>query len=1381
MANSSHMRASGPEAARTCSSPVASKPAPGQALLITFDEGETMPDEGSCRDGVPDPGRVGTREDFARELTLLRERAGLTVRDVAKAAGVPDSTVGGYFGGRHLPPLKPPDLLRNILQVCGVHDPAVMEEWLGALSRVRRAPGKRPAHAAIPYRGLASFQPDDADWFYGRQKLIDVITGHLRYEYLSGGVLTAVGPSGSGKSSLLRAGVIPALRSGALDLPGSAAWPVALFTPGARPIHELAAQLAQLAAQDAAPLTATLLTSPACCGEVIRHAARMKEISNGTQGSDAGRDRHRLVMVVDQFEEIFTACSDEPERQAFIAALCAAARPDADHHGCCIAGSRGTEPAALVVLGLRADFYPHALRYPELVPALQNRQVLVGPMTEAELRCAIVEPARKARLDIEDGLVEVLLRDLAPAAGDVGSGAAHGAGSLPLLSHALLTTWERSRRGRLTVADYRDSGGIQGAVASTAEQVFDELTSTQRDLARQIFIRLVHVADDTADTRRRVSRSELLLGDDDTQRILDLFIERRLVTAETDEVEIAHEALLSAWPRLRRWIDADRGGVRIQRQLGSAAEIWRDSGRDPNVLYRGARLTTASDWADDPAHQSGLNLLEREFLNASIEHRIAEEHAARRRTRRLQRLVAALATLSLVVGFLAVFAFRQKAAATNQRNLAISRQVAIDANQLRSTDIALAMQLSLAAYRIAPTPEARSSLLDSYSTPAVTRILGPPGVMQTVAFTPDGSTMAAAGENSAIRLWNLVRPARPMPLGRPLTGDTNTVFTAAFSPNGKTLASGSEDKTVRLWNVTNPKKTVPWGPPLKGPTNTVYSVAFSPDGKTLAAGSADGTVRLWDITDPRQPVSLGVPLTWPHSGYVQSVAFSPNGHLLAAGSADSAGKRGGSVRLWDVTDPSHPVRVGPLLTGAADKVFCVAFSPDSATLAAGGADDKVRLWNIADPRRPAGDGPPLTGPASWVNSVAFSPDGRSLAAGSSDSKVWIWDLATRHVTMTLPHPAPVTTVLFLRNSDTVATSGADGVARMWRVPGPVMSGEAGPFYTAVFSRDHVMAVASGNNTARLWNIADPRQPVPLGPVLTNAARSQEGTGAAALSPDGEILVIGADNGSCQVWDVRNPANPVPVAKLRGPDSPIESIAFSPNGRILAATSDDKTARLWDMGNPDHPARLATLTRPTNYVYSAAFSPNGRIFAAGSADKLIYLWNITDPRRPVPLGRPLAGARSYVYSVAFSPDGHTLAAGSADDDIRLWNVTDPRRPTSLGPPLTGPTNFVYSVAFSPDGRTLAVTAADGSIWLWNTTSLRQPSLLATLTGPAGVVFTGSFGTTGAILATGGSDNLVRLWNTSTDQVAAYVCATEGDRITRSEWRKYIPGLPYDPPC
>jgi WD40 repeat protein/transcriptional regulator with XRE-family HTH domain len=1310
-------------------------------------------------------GKADTRQGFAHELTLLRERAGLTVRDVAKAAGIPDSTVGGYFGGRHLPPLKPPDQLERILRVCGVHDQVVIDDWLGTLRRIRRTPGKRPVDAPAPYRGLASFQPSDAEWFYGRQRLTDLLMEHLRARYRGGGLLFAVGPSGSGKSSLLRAGMVPSLRAGGLRVPGSADWPVALFSPGARPVHELAAQLAQLAGGDMAVLTESLLAEPDRCAEVIQQALRPESDERAGPRGD-GVSRQRLVIVVDQFEEVFTLCREEGDRQAFITALSATANCPA---------------AALVVLGLRADFYPNALRCSKLVPALQDHQVVVGPMTEAEMRSAIVEPAKKARLDIEDGLVEVLLRDISPAAAETDSDEVHGAGSLPLLSHALLATWERAHRGRMTIADYQESGGIHGAVASTAEQAFDELTSAQRDLARQIFIRLVHVANDTADTRRRTPRSELLFNDEDAQTVLDLFVDRRLVTAGTNDVEIAHEALLSAWPRLRDWIDADREGVRIQRQVTGAAEAWRDSDHDPNALYRGGRLDAARGWADSPARFAGLNLLEHDFLRASIDNEAAEGRAARRRTRAAQRLVASLAVLLLIAGFLAVYAFRQQAAATGQRDLAISRQVAIYANQLRSTDIALADQLALAAYRIAPTTESRSSLLDSYSGPFVTRIVGSPGVMQTVAFARGDSLMAAGGDQTAIRLWRLTHLARPVPVGGPFGGFGDTVFSVAFSPDGQTLASGGSDDKVQLWDMRDPARAVPWSPPLTGPGNTVYSVAFSPDGAVLAAGSADGTVRLWDVADPRHPVPLGGPLRWPGSGYVQSVAFSPYGNLLAAGGAGQEGKPGGSVRLWDVSDPGHPVPVGPVLTGPAKEVFCVAFSPDGRLLAAGSADNTVHLWDISDPRRPRPDGPPLKGPSTWVNSVAFSPDGDSLAGASSDSNVWVWDLATRRVIMKLAHPAPVTAVAYLGSASALATSDADGVARIWHLPGPDLSGEPGPFFTADFARDGVLAVDSAGNTARLWDVADPRRPVPLGPILPNAARSRLGTGAAALSSDGDTLVVGAGDGTSQVWNVRDRADPVPLGQLRGPAGVVQSIAFSPDGRLLAVGANDKAVWLWDLATPTHPVLLARLTGPTNYVYSVAFSADGRVLAAGSLDGHIYLWSLRNPRRPVPVGGHPLDARSYVDSVAFSPDSQTLAVGSSDGDVKLWNLTNPNRPSRLGPTLTGPKNYVYSVAFSADGRTLAATDGTGLIWLWNVAFPTRPSLRATLTGSSGAIFDDSFAPSGPILVTAGADNVVRLWDTSAAQVASMVCATSGDPITRSEWRSYIQGLPYNPPC
>ena len=546
-----------------------------------------------------------------------------------------------------------------------------------------------------------------------------------------------VGPSGSGKSSLLRAGLIPAIRNGALGSAGEQGRPIALFTPGSDPMAEWA----------------------------------------GHQELAAGRPP--AVIVVDQFEEVFTLCRDEDERRAFIAALCAAARQ-----------------AALIVVGLRADFYPHALRHQELVAELQRRQVLVGPMTEEELRSAITGPAKKAGLDIEAGLVELLLRDLAPADQREQPVAAHEPGTLPLLSHALVATWDLSRGGWLTVADYRAAGGIQGAVAASAEEVYADLTPAQQELTRRIFTRLVHVADDTAATRRRVSRSELQLGggDDDVQPVLDAFIGQRLITAGTDTVEIAHEALLHAWPRLRQWTDADTMGTRIQRQLTAAAEEWRESERDPNALYRGGRLAAAEEWASLSAHHGDLNLLERAFLEASVRQREQAQRAAQRQRNRLRAFAAALAALLIVAASFAGLAYQQRSSAVAERNIAISRQLAIEANQLRGTDIALAMQLSLAAYRIAPTVEAASSLLNATTAMPVSRLLGSAGTeMHTLAFSPDAAVLATGSGDGSVRLWDARRPGRSAQYAAPLSAQgavTSLAFGAERQDPGRRQQGG---------------------------------------------------------------------------------------------------------------------------------------------------------------------------------------------------------------------------------------------------------------------------------------------------------------------------------------------------------------------------------------------------------------------------------------------------------------------------------------------------------------------------------------------------------------------------------------------------------------
>jgi WD40 repeat protein/energy-coupling factor transporter ATP-binding protein EcfA2 len=1324
-----------------------------------------MPDGSSGDDGMADPDRIGTRQEFARELTLLKERAGPTVRDVARALGIPVSTIGGYFAGRHLP-LRPPGLLRKILLACGVEDEAEAEKWLAALSRVRHAPGRRPADAPVPYRGLESFQPEDAEWFYGRERLTEALVGHLRDQYHQGGLLVVVGPSGSGKSSLLRAGLIPALQSGALGIPGSYIWPVTLLTPGARPVHELAAQLASLTDDDADRLTETLLSQPDRCADLARRAAGADDDTSGGGHGSGRENQYRSVLVVDQFEETFTACQSEPERLAFIAALGAAADGD-------------TEPAALVIVGLRADFYPHALRYPALVSALQSHQVLVGPMTRAELRTAITGPARKAGLDIEDGLVELLLRDLGPAAGDGETSAAYPPGALPLLSHALLATWDRSRGGKLTVADYRDIGGIHGAVAGTADEVYDHLTAAQQDLARQIFIRLVHVADDTADARRRVPRSELLLRHGDAQPVLDAFIDKRLITADTDDVEIAHEALLQAWPRLRDWIDNDRAGVLIHRQLTTAAQVWRDTGHDASALYGGGRLAAVQDWAGQAPHADDLNVLERDFLDASIERRRAEERAGRNRTRRLRGFVAALAALFLVAGLLAIVADQQKNTATYQRDLAISRQVATDAGQLQSTDIALAMQLSLAAYQISPTSGALASLLNATAGLAATRMLGPAGTeLESVAFNPAKTMLAAGSADGTVRLWDVHQPGHPVSLGTPLAGP-GSAAAVAFSPDGKILAVGSTGSAVWLWDVSNPGRPAVLDRLALKPAAIVNSVAYSPDGRTLAAASSGGQVYLWNLADPDHAAALGAPLG-SGTGQVSSVTFSPNEKILAAGGSN------GRIRLWELTSSGLPGTTSTVLNGPPDGVNTVAFSPDSRTLAVAGNDSDVWLWDIGSGLR-AAKRPPLTGPRSWIYSVAFSPDGSTIAAGSADNNAYVWNLASGTLAATLPHPAPVLAVAYGSSGNALATADADGIARIWHLPGPILNGPEGSVFTVAFSPDgrHLAvagAAASGNGAVQLWDVTAPGQPVAAGAPLT-AAGILDGT--VGYGPGGR-LAAGDGNGSVQLWAVPAAGPPVRLTAPRTAlNTAIQYVAFDKSGRLMAAGSTAGSIELWDTADFARTEPVAVLPADAagagfHDVFAVVFSPDGKLLASASADGTVRLWDIADPSRPRPLGQPLIRLASAVYQVAFSPDGQILAASGADGKVRLWDVADPGDPRLLST-LSGPIGIVYDVAFSPDGQSLATANGDKTVTLWNVADPARPSTLGSLTGPSGTVFSVAFSPAGNALAAGSQDGTTRLWLATPASAAEYVCSLAGAPITRAEWAQYIPGLPYNPPC
>lgn len=1216
--------------------------------------------------GAPDPARIAATADFARELTLARQHAGLTVRQVQNATGIVASTLGGWFAGRHSPN---PDALDAILRACAIDDPAVVARWHEALGRVRKVPGRRrPRTPEPPYRGLESFRPQDAPWFFGRAALVDAVVAAL-HERAGRGPLVVIGASGAGKSSLLRAGVMARL-----NIDGRA-----LLTPGDRPLDALRA----------AP-------------------------------------RDTPLLVVDQFEEVFAPAVDEAQRAAFVDELGANTTP--------------------VVIALRADFYGRLLEHPALARAAQEAQVVVGPMGDADLRAAIVEPARRAGVTLDDGLVDVVLADV------------HRAGAaLPLLSHALLATWRRGQGVRLTIADYHAVGGLAGGVAQSAEEAFTSLPADRQELARQIVLRLVHVAPDLADTRRRVDRAELPGGAGVTE-VLEVFVARRLLTVDEDTVTITHEALLTAWPRLRGWIDADRAGLAARRRLAEAARAWSDAGRDPDLLLRGGRLAAAQEQTGE------RSALERDFLAAAAARDDAERRAERRRTSRLHRLLAVLAVALLVAAGSGAYAVYQRGEMARERDLAVSRQLAARSDVLRAKDPSVAALLAVAAWRVAPTAEARAGLLDATGSPTPARLPGPPGTTQSVAGNAArGLLVTSPGNGPTAQVWTRSdggwRRAADTP---PVDG---VVLTVALTPDGRWLAAGA-GSAVHVVDLADPARPVAVGAPL-GAEGTVTGVAFAPDGRTLVAAGADRTVRSWDVADPARPVPGAV-----FTGAVaalQGVAAGPGGRL-AAGGTD------GTTYLWSPAEPATPQP----LTGPTGAVHAVAFSPDGGTLAAGSADRTVHLWDVADPARPQ-RGEPLTGPTTWVNTVAFSPDGRRLAFGSSDNGLRVVDLASRRLVAQLPHPGPVTSATFLDDA-TLASGEADGVARVWPVPGPGIGGFADSVFALDWSADgRVLAVGPGSKdgTVSLWRV-DGTSAAPLGPPIPNPAGEPAFSGSAALTPDGRTVAVGRTDGSVRVWDVSAPERPVAVEPpLTGSTGLVEQLTTSPDGATLAVSSDDGTVRLWDLREPRTPRPLRTLTGPTNYVFAAAFSPDGRILAGASADKRGYLWDLDRPGdAPAAV---LDGATSYAYSPAFSPDGAMLAIGSADKSVRLYDVRDPGRPAPIGAPLTGPTNYVYTVAFHPDGRQLAAASTDGTAWLWDVATPSAPRAPISLVASTDPLFTVAFSPDGGALAAGGADRRVHLWMVDPQRAADALCARAGAPLTADEWRRQVGDLPYAPPC
>ena len=1175
---------------------------------------------------------------------------------------------------------------------------------------------------ANPYKGLLAFQETDGDRFFGRELEIDQLWEKFRSLHEQADavrILPIYGPSGSGKSSLARAGLIPELAR--RPLPGSDRARVAVLVPSNRPLEALAMVLARVATNDPVPAEKSeeferLLKRQSEAGEyegLRRIANALPEIAFKP-----------LIVLVDQLEEVFTLCEDPGEREAFIGNLL------------CAAAESSNRVSAIVTL--RSDFLGATQKHPRLNQLIASQGVFVAAMSVEGLREAITKPAELAGHPLDLGTIDRLIEQTEEREG-----------ALPLLQFALTRIWQGLAEGQEPAETLRAIGGVGGALAGEAQRIYDTLNPDDQEIARRVFLGLVQLGEGSKDTRRRTELERIISHRDSLEQVQKVIARFsapgvRLITlsdnAGTETAEVTHEALFDHWQQMKVWLDGSRSDLRFQRRLDEAATLWDESGRPEGNLWRSPDLDVLRQYHERASND--MTPLQVEFFKAAI---AATEKAVKEKKRQRQLLVMVLSTGLVATSSAALFsAIKVRESEIGQIQTSVALSVAKLANNqdleasVESIRAGKALQRSF-FQAILPDPQLQPSVLRQLQETANTgqeqnRLDRHQGSVRSVVFSPDGKQLATSGADSTVRLWNLSGKQLAE-----LKAPQGSVWSVVFSPDGKQLATSGGDSTVRLWNLSGKQLAE-----LKGHQGGVNSVVFSPDGKQLATSGDDGTARLWNLSG-KQLAELKAP-----QGGVNSVVFSPDGKQLATSGGD------GTARLWNLSG-----RQLAELKGHQESVNSVVFSPDGKQLATSGDDGTARLWNLSGKQLAE-----LKGHQGSVNSVVFSPDGKQLATSGDDGTARLWNLSGKQLADLKAPQGGVWSVVFSPDGKQLATRGEDGIVRLWDSSGKQLAdlkAPQGSVWSVVFSPDGKQLATSGDDgTARLWNLS--------GKQLAELKAPQGSVWSVVFSPDGKQLATSGDDGIVRLWD----SSGKQLAELKGHQGNVLSVVFSPDGKQLATSGADSTARLWNLSGK----QLAELKGHQGSVNSVVFSPDGKQLATSGADGTVRLWNLSGKQLA-----ELKGHQGVVLSVVFSPDGKQLATSGADGTARLWNLSgkqlaelkvpqggvwsvvfspDGKQLATRGEDgivrlwdssgkqlaeLKAPQGSVNSVVFSPDGKQLATHVEDGTARLWDSSGKQ----LAELKAPQGSVNSVVFSPDGK-LATSGADGTTRLWNLSGKQLA-----------------------------
>jgi WD40 repeat protein/DNA-binding SARP family transcriptional activator/class 3 adenylate cyclase len=1194
-----------------------------------------------------------------------------------------------------------------------------------------------------PYKGLRAFTEADAHDFFGREELTRRLVTGLAGAGPGSRFLAVVGPSGGGKSSLVRAGLVPAIRDGAAF--GNAEPPfIAEMFPGAHPIDQLEAALFRIAVRSVPGLH--------------------DRLDSGSRGLLEAADLvapgpAEVVLVVDQFEEAFTLTADERERELFLESLrVAAADPDS---------------RLRVIVTLRADFYDRPLLYPRFGELLAERTEAVPPLTPDELEQAIRGPAESVGVRPEHGLVAEMIADVA-----------HQPGALPLLQYALTELFERRDDDRLTLAAYREIGGIAGALSARADRIYEATDPHVRRTARQVFLRLVTLGEGRQDTRRRVARSELdalEVEQESIDIVVDSFGRHRLLTFDREPstreptVEIAHEALLSVWGRLRTWIDEAREDLRLERGLARAAAEWRGSDGEPSFLMRGARLEQLQSWA--ATTKLAIGRPERGYLKASIDQRNRERkeeegrrereaRIERRSARRLRGLVAVFAAAALIAATLTVVATDQRGRAQREARIATARELAAAAGANLEADPELSVLLAIEAVETTrsaegtvlreaeealhravvasrlelevpgvggllawsprgvfvtegPQDSGRIDIRDAETGESVLSFQGHDGDVNDVAFSPDGSTLASTGEDGELNVWD---PST----GRLLSSlwSDGDAWGPSFSADGSLVAAAwqGEPDQVRILDLSTDRvvSTVR--------VRAAIDTALSPDGKLVAVAhhwEDDDVGAVFDVSTGEEAFALAGPNCC-YNPSSRGVSWSPDGRLVAASSEDTA-------RVWDVETGT----VRHTLLGHTGSVFSVGWSPDSSRLVTGGSDGTAKVWELG----PEGVRELWSLSAqetkSGVVGVAFSPDGARVMAGDAGiSAVQVWDLGPTGDAEWANLPAPgYPAAEFMPDGRRVVTSS-------WE------------------SRGRVKPLGDAAGAVTIWDLQAGRELRAIGPATDYFVFQSFDVG-----PDGSSIALGGwSKRSCcggasavRAWDASTGEELWRI----GHDYDVNEVAFSPEGEYVATASWDATAKIVDRSG----RVIRVLSDPQFNVSDVAFSSDGRLVAMaefidqGEGERVrIRDW----ARDKVVLTIDAAGPWPQVD---FDPNGPRVVVSASDGLAEVWDVESGERLAVLA----GPPGGVNDLAFSPDGSRIAIASVDGLVQLFDAeTGAPELSLSGSGCAMEGVAFSPD----GTKLASTSWCDGVRVWALDIDDLLEIARVEAGRSLTEEECRQYL---------